>query len=484
MTDAIQLAPFDEDSYYQDPLGFFAWLRESRPVAPVRMPGYGRAWIVTRYADVRTVLTDPRLAKDVHRWPGGGRSRPSEATGVYAHMLHADPPDHTRLRRLVQKVFTPRRAALRPRAEEIAAGLLDEMAAARGDVIDLLDAYARPLPIAVLCELLGIPVADRAWIAVTVAAYDERAEHQRVERELAAYFTELISAKRAKPGDDLVSALVVARDNVGAADGLTGNELISTVFLLVMAGFDTTVNLIASSTLALLTHPEEKTRLREDPSLLPAAVEELLRFTNPVNHANDRFTTEDVPVGDVVIPAGEWVLPATSSANRDPAQFPDPDRLNLGRDAGGHVAFGHGVHYCLGAPLARMETEVALGALLARVPGNIACETPTGTPLASRQPDERPGVPPRPPSQHGQSAVLTILPIGAQPRWPSSATTSGLCAPCPAQYRPLTRTGCAEPAAPGPCHRNPVAHHGAAAGVVPGFARWPGPTRKDGDVSA
>ena len=371
VTDAVELVPLDEDSYYQDPVGFFARLRESRPVAPVRMPGYGRAWIVTRYADVRTVLTDPRLAKDVHRWPGGGRSRPSEATGVYAHMLHADPPDHTRLRRLVQKVFTPRRAALRPRAEEIAAGLLDEMAAARGDVIDLLGAYARPLPIAVLCELLGIPVADRAWIAVTVAAYDERAEHQRVERELAAYFTELIAARRAEPGDDLVSALVVARDNAGAdgaADGLTGNELLSTVFLLVMAGFDTTVNLIASSTLALLTHPGEKTRLRQDPSLLPAAVEELLRFTNPVNHANDLFTTEDVPVGDVVIPAGEWVLPAISSANRDPAQFPDPDRLDLGRDTSGHVAFGHGIHYCLGAPLARMEAEVALGALLARFP--------------------------------------------------------------------------------------------------------------------
>ena len=284
-------------------------------------------------------------------------------------MLHADPPDHTRLRRLVQKAFTPRRVAqMRPRAEEIAAGLLDEMAAARGEVIDLLGAYARPLPITVLCDLLGIPVVDRAWIAVTVAAYDERAEHQRVERELATYFTELIAAKRAEPGDDLVSALVLARDNDGAADGLAGNELLSTVYLLVMAGFDTTVNLIASGTLALLTHPEEMARLRQDPSLLPAAVEELLRFTNPVNHANDRFTTEDVPVGDVVIPAGEWVFPAISSANRDPAQFPGPDRLDLGRDTSGHVAFGHGVHYCLGAPLARMEAEVALGALLARFP--------------------------------------------------------------------------------------------------------------------
>jgi cytochrome P450 len=365
VADPIQLESFDEDSYYRDPLGFFARLRESRPVAPVIMPAYGRAWIVTRYADVRTVLTDPRLCKDVHRWPGGGRSRPSETTGVYAHMLHADPPDHTRLRRVVQKAFTPRRAALRPRAEEIAAGLLDEMAAAHGDVTDLLGAYARPLPIAVLCELLAIPEADRAWIAVAVAAYDDRAQHDRLERELAAYFAELIAARRSEPGDDLVSALVC--DSAGA-DGLTDNELVSTVFLLVMAGFDTTVNLIASGALAVLTHPGEKARLRQDPSLLPAAVEELLRFTNPVNHANDRFTTEDVPIGDVVIPAGEWVLPAISSANRDPAQFPDPDRLDLGRDTSGHVAFGHGIHHCLGAPLARMEAEVALGALLARFP--------------------------------------------------------------------------------------------------------------------
>jgi cytochrome P450 len=371
VTDPAELESLDEDSYYQDPQGFFARLRESRPVAPVRMPAYGRAWVVTRYEDVRAVLTDPRMAKDVRRWPGGGRSRPSEATGVCAHMLHADPPEHTRLRRLVQKPFASRRAALRPRTEEIAAGLLDEMATRGDDVVDLLGQYARPLPITVICELLGIPAADRDWVRITVYAYDEPTEHARVERELATYFTGLIAAKRAEPGDDLMSELVIASDNAnagGAADGLTPNELVSAAFLLVMAGFDTTVNLIASGALALLKHPGEMARLRPDPSLLPAAVEELLRFTSPVNHANDRFTTEDVRIGDVVIPAAEWVIPAIASADWDPVRFPDPDRLDLGRDASGHVAFGHGVHHCLGAPLARMEAEVALGALLTRFP--------------------------------------------------------------------------------------------------------------------
>jgi cytochrome P450 len=371
VTDAIEPVSLDEDSYYQEPQGLFARLRESRPVAPVRMPGYGRAWVVTRYDDVRAVLTDPRMAKDVHRWPGGGRSRPSEATGTYAHMLHADPPDHTRLRRLVQKPFASRRAALRPRTEKIAEGLVEQMARRGGDVIDLLGQYARPLPITVICELLGVPVSDREWVRATVYAYDEDAEHARVERELAAYFTELIAAKRAEPGDDLLSELVIVSDNAnadGAADGLTGNELVSAAFLLIMAGFDTTANLIASGALALLAHPEEMARLRQDPSLLSAAIEELLRFANPVNHANDRFTTEDVPIGDTVIPAGEWVLPAIASADWDPARFPDPDRLDLGRDTSGHLAFGHGVHHCLGAPLARMEAEVALAALLARFP--------------------------------------------------------------------------------------------------------------------
>jgi cytochrome P450 len=371
VTDAIQPVSVDEDSYYQDPMGFFARLRESRPVAPVRIPTFGRVWIITRYADVRAALTEPRLANKPPRGPDDGRSVPSGAEGVHA-LLNIDPPDHTRLRRLMQKAFTPRRAAqLRPRTAEIARTLLDQMAAG-GDVVDLVTGYARPLPITVISELLGIPEADRGWIWVTVTDYGKGGEElQRVPQELGAYFTRLITVKRAEPGNDLLSALVLAHDNAsedGTEDALTATELLSAAYHLVMAGFDTTVNLIASGTLALLTHPEEMARLRQDTSELPAAVEELLRFTNPVNHVTARFTTEDLPIADVVIPAGEWVLIATSSANRDPAQFADPDRLDLGRDTSSHVAFGYGIHYCVGAPLARMEAEVALGALLTRFP--------------------------------------------------------------------------------------------------------------------
>jgi cytochrome P450 len=205
-----------------------------------------------------------------------------------------------------------------------------------------------------------------------VTAYGKGGEElQRVPRELAGYFTALIAGKRARPGDDLLSALVLAHDTAdegGTEAALTATELLSAAYHLVMAGFDTTVNLIASGTLALLTHPDQMARLRTDQSLLPAAVEELLRFTNPVNHVNLRFAAEDLPIGDMVIPAGERVLIAISSADRDRAQFPDPDRLDLGRDTSAHLAFGHGIHYCLGAPLARMEAEVALGALLARFP--------------------------------------------------------------------------------------------------------------------
>ncbi|WP_222853838.1 cytochrome P450 family protein [Fodinicola acaciae] len=263
----------------------------------------------------------------------------------------------------MQKAFTPRSVArLRQRAEQTVAVLLDDLAAAGDEVVDLLDAYARPLPITMLCDLLGIPESDRRMISATVADYDKPERAARVTQKLGAYFDELIAVKRAKPGQDVLSGLA-------GEDGLTNVEARSLAFQLVMAGFDTTVNLIGNGILALLTHPTELARLRADPSVLPAAVEELLRFTNPVRHSTDRFTTQETTIGDVVIPQGEWVFIVTSSANYDPAQFPDPERLDFDRNTSAHLAFGHGIHYCLGASLARMEAEVAFGALIPRFPG-------------------------------------------------------------------------------------------------------------------
>jgi len=361
--------------YFQEPLKYFARMRAKAPATPVRMPEGNRAWMVTRYAEVRAALADPRLAKD---WVGKLKPadfEPDPVTGYLGrHLLSVDPPDHTRLRRLVVKAFTARRiAALRPRIEEITASLLDSMAGrfASGDgSADLIEAFAFPLPITVICELLGVPAADQnqfeGWSHAIVSSVVSEDEFIAAGTAMFHYFTELLASKRQAPTDDLVSALIAARDS---GDSLDERELIAMLFLLLVAGHETTTNLIATGTLALLTSPAELARLRDDWSLLPGAVEELLRYSNPLNHTTDRFTVEEVSLGGVTIPAGEWVLCVTSSANRDPSRFPAPDVLDLGRDASGHMAFGHGIHYCLGAPLARLEGEIAFRALLTRFPG-------------------------------------------------------------------------------------------------------------------
>ena len=281
-------------------------------------------------------------------------------------MLNSDPPDHQRLRKLVNKAFTARRVEqLRPRITAITAGLLADMSTRRE--VDLLTAFAFPLPVTVICELLGVPTADRdqfrAWSASIVSETVAPEVFQAHATAMIGYFRDLLAARRRKPADDLLSALISARDE---GDSLSENELLSMAWLLLVAGHETTVNLIAGGMLALLLNPGELARLRADPALLSSAVEELLRYVSPVNDATFRFTGEPVELGGVPIGPGEVVLVALSGANRDASRYADPERLDVGRDAGGHLAFGHGIHYCLGAPLARLEAEIAFGGLLER----------------------------------------------------------------------------------------------------------------------
>ncbi|MFD8913684.1 cytochrome P450 [Streptomyces sp. NPDC059575] len=356
------------DDFVRDPYPVYAALRERGPVHRVRIPEGAEAWLVVGYEAGRAALMDPRLSK---RWDNAAPSFPISSPAAGPHMLNQDPPDHGRLRKLVVREFTPRRIEqLAPRIQQITDELLDTMLAAPDSRTDLVDALSFPLPISVICELLGVPMLDRAafrdWTN-TVLSNAAPEVRQEATRETAVYLAELIKSKRDAPGQDLMSDLVRTTDEDG--DRLSHEELLGTAWLLLVAGHETTVNLISNGVLALLTHPEQLAALREDMTLMPNAVEEMLRYDGPVETPTFRFTTEPVEIGGTVVPGGgHMVLVALADANHDPARFPDPDAFDIRRPAGGHVAFGHGIHYCLGAPLARLEARIALTSLLTRFP--------------------------------------------------------------------------------------------------------------------
>jgi cytochrome P450 len=374
--DAIQSAadvegldPFLPE-FRADPYPLYRKLRELDPIH--RSPA--GAWILTRHADATAVLRDPRFSSNPSHL-GGDRPQVGPRRVDTKVLLFLDPPDHTRLRALVSKAFTPgvvRR--LRPRIEELVAELLDQ--AERRGSLELIADFAYPLPVAVICELLGVPAGDRAlfgsWSsdASRLLDRDIDLDEAAVERGGAAiagfteYFGGLIQQRRAEPGDDLLSGLIAAEED---GERLTWEELFATIILLYLAGHETTVNLLGNGALALLRHPGQLERLRGDPALGLSAVEELLRYDSPV-HVTARIATTDLQVGGVRIGAGEQVVVLVAAANHDPEVFADPDGLDVARPDNRHLSFSAGMHYCLGAALARLEGEVAFNALLRRFP--------------------------------------------------------------------------------------------------------------------
>ncbi|MFG3658718.1 cytochrome P450 [Streptomyces sp. NPDC047706] len=368
------LLPYSDPAFVTDPFPLHRQLREDGPVRRAVIAGGLDAWLVTRYDDGLAALSDPRLSSDV-RDASDRRLMEQlpefERESMMSNMLRSDPPDHTRLRRLVSKAFTARRVAgLRPRIQEIADRLLDEVAPAGR--AELVADFALPLPVTVISELLGVPVDDRydfqRWTDDMLLRGERMPDPVVVNeawQKMRAYLTTLLDSKRARPEDDLLSALISARDEQRR---LSEDELISMTFLLLVAGYITTVNLIGGGIAALLDHPDQLELLRNDPGLLPGAIEEFLRYDGPVSPGIARFAREDVEIAGVTVPRGATVLIASAIADRDPARFTDPDRLDLARQDNGHLAFGHGIHYCLGAPLARLEGQIAIGTALRRLP--------------------------------------------------------------------------------------------------------------------
>src|SRR5262245_21649022 len=367
----IAFNPMDPE-FVADPYPTYHRLRAEDPVHHNPLD----FWVLTRYEDVAAVLRDPRFVKEPLAAFIAARFGVPVPQGIGLSMLDRDPPDHTRLRSLVSKAFTPRVVeGLRPRIQQIVDGLI---ARAEGTgSMDVIEEFAYPIPVNVICEMLGVPVEDherfKGWSLDIARGLDSilLPPDSEVPRRSAAsrhamadYFRELIAERRQAPRGDLLSALIAAEE---AGDKLNEDELLATCILLLIAGHETTVNLIGNGTLALLRHPGELRRLRETPGLIVTAVEELLRYDGPVQRTA-RIPHTDVTIRGRTIAKGQMVMPFIGAADRDPAQFPDPDRLDLARSDNRHIAFGWGIHFCLGAPLARVEGQIAIDTLVRRLP--------------------------------------------------------------------------------------------------------------------
>ncbi|MFD6966975.1 cytochrome P450 [Streptomyces sp. NPDC059979] len=377
MSGQESMAPLYSREFISHPYPTYAFMRDEGPVRRITQPNGLRCWLVTRHEEARALFADPRVLKD----PGNAGAALAEASlphyeeagaGLDRHMLSSDPPDHTRLRKLVTKAFTPKRVKeLGPSVQRVTDKLLDRMAVA-GEA-DLIADFALPLTVTVICELLGIPANRRSdihrWTDALISpapGAGSRAATATALRDMHRYLADLIEAKRADSRDDLVSAMIEAQDEGGS---LTAEETVSMIYLLLIAGHETTVNLIGNGVFALLRHPEQLRKVQRDPELLPGAIEEMLRYEGPIGTASMRFTAEPVQVGETTIGAGEVVLIVVGSANRDERRHPRPDEFDVERADTRHLSFGHGIHYCLGAPLARMEGRIAIGSLLERFPG-------------------------------------------------------------------------------------------------------------------